>query len=183
MIHNETYNIEKTNFSIIAYLKFTFVLSVLLFSCSNNLDKWFTIDNKKAILNYNESEYMDFAYDNQHDIDLPRIDSLSGETKFIKSDSKINLGFKMRIELKGKYDMYQIKFGFKFLDKDGFVISDYVENTFDLCPATQTNSFQDKIETKLTDEELNKVNSVVVKLNINDVKSSKERYDQTEKTQ
>ena len=166
--------------SVIRYLIFTFIITTLIFSCTNNLDKWFKIDSNKTTLMYNDSEYMDFDFCNQHDADLPIIDSLSGETKFIKSDNKINLGFKIRIQLKGKYDIYQIKFGFTFLDKDGFKISDFVENSYDLCPPNKSYSFQDKIETKLTEEQLKNVNSVAVKLIISDVKSSKERYDKNE---
>ena len=182
MTINNFDRIEKTSSSIMSKLIFTLALSALLFSCTNNLDKWYKIDSKKATLTYNDSEYMDFDYGNQHDTDLPTVDSLSGETKFIKADNKINLGFKMRILLKGKYDMYQIKFGFQFFDKDGFLISEFVENSYDLCPPNKTNSFQDKIETKLSDEQLQKVTSVDVKLIISDVKSSKERYEQTETT-
>lgn len=183
MTTNNFGRIEKTSSSIMSKLIFTLTLSALLFSCTNNLDEWYQIDSNKATLKYNDSEYMDFDYANQHDTDLPTVDSLSGETKFIKAENKINLGFKMRILLKGKYDMYQIKFGFQFLDKDGFSVSEFVENSYDLCPPNKINSFQDKIETKLSEEQLQQVKSVKVKLIISDVKSSKERYEQTGTTQ
>jgi hypothetical protein len=182
MTTNNFYRIRKNKSSKISKFIFTLAVSALLYSCTNHLDKWFKIDNKKAALIYNDREYIDFDFVNQHDTNLPTVDSLYGVTKFIKADNKIKLGFKIRILLKGKYDMYQIKFGFKFLDKDGFLISDFVENLYNLCPPNKTISFQDKIETKLTDEQLKKINSVAVKLIISDVKSSKERYEQNKTT-
>jgi hypothetical protein len=159
----------KVPFRIMKSIKIAFLFGGFLISCSTNLDKWYMVDTNKVILRYRDIEYRDYVnFNNQNNADLLMLDSLSGEAKFIKSEEKIYLGYKMRIMLKGKSDKYRVQFGFKILDKDGFLITDYLIDNFYLCTSNEINSFQSKIETRLSVDQLKKVNSIGVSIDIFD---------------